>query len=71
MSDTFGAAFDAVLLCSRVGLLDDDQWARWRHRTSDLDYRLAAAGPWTTIDESTVPVSLFCAGGGVESAPPL
>ncbi|SMO84612.1 hypothetical protein SAMN06273567_105234 [Geodermatophilus aquaeductus] len=70
VSDAVGAAFDAVLLCSGVGLRDDDQWTRWRHRASDLDYRVAAAGPWTTIDENTVPVSLFGAGGEVESTPP-
>lgn len=69
ISDAIGRVFDAVLLVSRRGNIDDEQEDRWRRRAHGVDYRVLSGSGWNIVDETTVPISNFNAGGGVQSAP--
>jgi hypothetical protein len=63
VADAIGAAFDAVLMVARDRELDFDTW---RERATSLDYRVQANSYWNIVDTSTVPITIFGAGGGVE-----
>lgn len=70
IADAIGEAFDAVLMNSHqyggTGVYPED-WARQARRP---DYRVVIATGWNIVDESTVPISNFGAGGGVTQVPP-
>lgn len=68
-ADAIGQAFDAVLMVSRHADLDRMDWGRWRRRTAGLDFRVMTGTGWNIVDETTVPISVFGTGGGVEAAP--
>jgi len=67
-ADAVGRAFDAVLMASRHDRGAAD-WERWRARADGLDFRVMSGSGWNIVDETTVPITVFGAGGGVESAP--
>lgn len=69
ISDAVGAAFDAVLMVSRRGALGDDHIERWRSRAAGVDFRVKSNTGWNIVDETTVPITNFGAGGGLEAAP--
>jgi hypothetical protein len=68
-ADAIGQAFDAVLMVSRQTNLDRVDWDRWRGRATGLDFRVMTGTGWNIVDETTVPINVFGAGGGVEAAP--
>lgn len=68
-ADAIGQAFGAVLMVSRHTDLDRMDWDRWRRRTAGLDFRVMTGTGWNNVDETTLPISVFGAGGGVEAAP--
>ena len=68
VADAIGAAFDAVLMVSRARVADEE-WARLARRTRNLDFRVLHATGWNIVDDTTLPISNFGAGGGVEVAP--
>lgn len=69
ISDAIGDIFDSVLGASRVDDFHDDLWNRWRLRVRNLDYRVLIDSGWTIVDDTTVPITNFDAGGGVQFAP--
>lgn len=68
IADAIGEAFDAVLMVARYGSIDEDS-ARWKRRVRDVDFRVLHGTGWNVVDETTVPISNFAAGGGIEAAP--
>ncbi|MFC8615536.1 Swt1 family HEPN domain-containing protein [Micromonospora purpureochromogenes] len=69
ISNAIGDAFDAVLSVSRRGEPDDHYLDRWQDRARGIDYRVLTESGWNIVDESTVPISNFGAGGQTESSP--
>lgn len=67
VSDAIGDVFGAVLTTSHQRDVDD---GRWRRSARDLDYRVLTDSGWNIVDEMTLPISNFGAGGEVQSAPP-
>jgi hypothetical protein len=66
IADAIGSAFDALLTTSQDGYLDEgSQLRRWEQRTPAVDYRVLHGTGWNVIGESTVPITIFGAGGGV------
>jgi hypothetical protein len=68
VAEAIGSAFDAVLMVSRHGR-PDEEWGRWQQRARTIDFRLLSGTAWNIVDESTLPISNFAAGGGVEALP--
>jgi hypothetical protein len=69
IADAIGDAFDAVLSNMNRGAWDDEELERWRRRAREVEYRVLHGTGWNIVDESTLPISNFGAGGGVEAAP--
>lgn len=71
VADAIGEAFDAVLMNSRVGAFgwEAADLEAWRRGARDVDYRLLTGSAWQIVDETTLPLSSFGAGGGVRSSP--
>ncbi|MFI0570903.1 MULTISPECIES: Swt1 family HEPN domain-containing protein [Streptomyces] len=76
ISDAVGLCFDAVLHASRRGHgaqgitdMDDRVLTEWRNRAESIDYRIMSRSGWYIVDESTIPISMFGAGGAVEILP--
>lgn len=71
ISDAIGDAFDALLLSTTAGMPTADTSGRdARNRIArELDYRVLVGSGWGIVDETTIPISNFGAGGGVESLP--
>ena len=68
VADAIGAALETLLSVSRPGRLEDSEELRWRRRALGADYRVVYGTGWSIVDETTIPVSAFGAGGGVISA---
>jgi hypothetical protein len=68
VADAIGAALETFLSVSRHGYLEEDKQRRWRRRALTTDYRVIHATGWNIVDESTIPISVFGAGGGVTAA---
>lgn len=68
VADAIGQAFDVFLLNLRSGQSRHDDHAGFQRRARGLDYRVQSGTGWTIVDESTVPISIFGAGGGVDTA---
>ena len=49
-----------------AALQEDDAW---RTRARRLDYRVLSRTGWNIVDDSTLPITNFNAGGSVESFP--
>lgn len=64
VADAIASTIETVLSISRPGYLDEDQQPQWQRRALQADYRVIHATGWDTIDETTIPVSVFGAGGG-------
>lgn len=63
-------AFNCVLGSRRYGAREDpEDWDLWRQRMGAIDYRVQSGSGWSIVDETTLPLSTFGAGGGVEFAP--
>jgi hypothetical protein len=68
VADAIGHAFEAVLLVSRPGYPSQEQEERLLRRARDRpDFRFLADTTWNIVDETTLPISLFGAGAGVET----
>jgi len=68
IADAVGSAFDSVLVNLAYG--DEvDHGLAWSRRMRDMDYRIVSGDGWTIVDETTVPISNFGAGGGVTKRP--
>ncbi|GAB3785440.1 hypothetical protein [Nocardioides ungokensis] len=68
VADAIGSAFDYVLMNLAHGH-QVDHGADWSRRMRDMDYRIVSGDGWTAVDETTVPISNFGAGGGVTKRP--
>jgi hypothetical protein len=75
IADAIGKIFDAILMTSdyrslssglTAALQEDDAW---RARARQIDYRVLTRTGWNILDETTLPISNFGAGGVVESVP--
>lgn len=69
VADAIGNVLDAVLRASQPGGFEDGSWQRWQRCAGNLDYRVMSGTGWNIVNEGTVPISLFGAGGGVQAAP--
>lgn len=69
LADAIGAAFDAVLMTARRVDFESFSQDRWSRRANAVHYRVMHGAGWNIVDESTVPITQFGAGGGVEVAP--
>jgi hypothetical protein len=76
IADAIGTVFDAVLLASSYRFFSSGLEASiqedeaWRDRARRIDYRVLCRTGWNIVDESTLPITNFGAGGGVQFAPP-
>lgn len=68
VADAIGDAVETFLSESRYGRLEEDEERRWRRRARSTDYRVIHATGWNIVDETTIPVSMFGAGGGMTAA---
>jgi hypothetical protein len=68
VADAIGDALETFFSVSRHGYLEEDKQRRWRRRALSTDYRVIHATCWNIVDESTVPISMFGAGGGTTAA---
>ncbi|MEV5972004.1 Swt1 family HEPN domain-containing protein [Streptomyces sp. NPDC051921] len=74
ISDLIGACFDSVLTCIRpvvksVTDMDVREFRQWSNKVASVDYRVMGVSVWSTVTESTVPISMFSTGGGVSILP--
>ena len=70
IADAIGDAFDTILTISHRE--DIPALADWDARTRsarEVDFRIVAGSGWDIIDDTTIPVSSFGAGGGVDALP--
>ena len=69
IADAIGSVFEAVLTVSRRGYPTEDQEQVLRRRVHDSpDFRLLSGSRWNLVDETTLPITLFGSGTGVEMA---
>lgn len=68
IADAIGSAFDYVLTNLAYGA-EVDHGVAWARQMRDMDYRIVSGEGWTIVDEMTVPISNFGAGGGVTRRP--
>lgn len=68
IADAIGDALETFLSVSRHGRLDENEDQRWTRRALRTDYRVIHATGWNIVDETTIPISSFGAGGGVTAA---
>jgi len=68
IADAIGEAFDAVLL-SRSLSDDRPSWDAETKLAAEMDFRIKVDTAWNIIDSTTLPVSMFSAGGGVNLRP--
>jgi hypothetical protein len=68
IADAIGDALETFFSVSRYGYLEEDEERRWRRRALSTDYRVIHATGWNIVNETTIPVSAFGAGGGVTAA---
>ncbi|ACU77824.1 conserved hypothetical protein [Catenulispora acidiphila DSM 44928] len=71
IAEAIGRAFDAVLMSCRVGrqVESDEDFERWQRQAREIDYRVVSGSHWSIVDETTVPISMFGAGGGIDFPP--
>lgn len=69
ISDAIGVVFDALLRASHVDDGIPGNRDRLVRRLRNVDFRLLHMTGWNIIDETTIPVSNFGAGGGMQSVP--
>ncbi|WP_330355382.1 Swt1 family HEPN domain-containing protein [Streptomyces chartreusis] len=76
ISDAIGFCFDALIYCSRrrsdlpgIVDMDDHAFMDWRAGVNSIDYRVMSGSGWSFVDETTLPISMFGAGGGVRILP--
>lgn len=65
IADAIGDALETFLTVSRSGRLEEAEEQRWQRRARRTDYRIIYATGWNIVDETTIPISMFGAGGGV------
>jgi hypothetical protein len=68
IADAIGDALETLLTVSRNGRLKEGEEQRWQRRALRTDYRIIHATGWNIVDETTIPISMFGAGGGVTAA---
>ena len=59
VADAIGNCFDALILNSHRGEVPDRLWRRWAEVNVDLDPRVQVVTPWSVIDDTTTPVTIF------------
>lgn len=70
VADLIGHVFDCVLGNRQHGpaMVAEDGVA-WQRRMSAIDYRVQSGSVWSLVDDTTLPISIFGSGGGVEFSP--
>ena len=68
VADAIGDSIETFLAESSHGYLEQDEKRQWRRRALSTDYRVIHATGWNIIDETTIPISVFGAGGGLTAA---
>lgn len=69
LADVVEALVHTVLGSVRRDRLKEPDLKRWRTRARRADYRVICATGWNIVDETTIPISMFAAGGGVTTVP--
>jgi hypothetical protein len=68
IADAIGDALETFLSVSRYGRMEEDEGRRWKRRALGTDYRIIYGTGWNIVDESTIPITAFDAGGGLTAA---
>lgn len=68
IADAIGDALETILTVSSHGYPEEGEERRWQRRALTTDYRVIYATGWNIVDETTIPISMFGAGGGVTAA---
>jgi hypothetical protein len=68
IAGAIGDALETLLSVSRRGYLEENEEQRWKRRAVRTEYRVIHATGWNIVDETTIPISSFGAGGGVTAA---
>ncbi|MEU4709971.1 hypothetical protein AB0G00_26450 [Nocardia salmonicida] len=68
IADAIGAVFEAILTTSRpISSHSEVDYRRAQSRARAIDYRVQSGTGWCVVDETTVPITHFGSGGGVDS----
>lgn len=59
VADAIGRCFDALLLSKGYGAIPGDIITSWQQRNESLDPRIDVGSPWSVIDDTTTPVTIF------------
>lgn len=59
VADAIGCCFDAVIRHQRRGRDADVDYTTWARSYENLDPRVQAGGPWSIVDDSTTPITIF------------
>jgi hypothetical protein len=59
VADAIGNCFDAFMLSHRYGPVPERLWNGWQQVNRGLDPRVQVATYWSTIDDTSTPVTLF------------
>ncbi|MEQ0560851.1 Swt1 family HEPN domain-containing protein [Amycolatopsis sp. NEAU-NG30] len=73
VADAIGKAFDSVLYASRYGSrsfqisdpFNNKETEAWTRRAQRIDFRVLSGSLWNTVDDTTLPITIFSSGGGV------
>ncbi|RKT76666.1 hypothetical protein DFJ68_0062 [Terracoccus luteus] len=69
ISDAIGYALETVLAVSRLSLPEAPDYQQWQSRARSVDFRVISGSGWNIVDDSTLPITNFGAGGGVGRIP--
>lgn len=70
VADAIGVVFDAVLMNATIGVTGlGEELEAWRRAVRDVDFRLLVESRWMFVESTTLPISIFGAGGAVRSNP--
>jgi hypothetical protein len=69
VSNAIGYAMETMLVCSRIRDIHQVDYDAVYRRAADIDYRVLSKSGWNTVNDGTVPITIFAAGGGVSAVP--
>ncbi|MEO1020738.1 MAG: hypothetical protein AAFY56_24135, partial [Pseudomonadota bacterium] len=61
IADVIGCCFDTILTNLKYTSDTDDDYLQWTKQHDDLDPRVQVGGPWSIVDDSTTPITIFAA----------
>lgn len=71
VADAIGVLFESFLVAGRSNVVDASSRKDAVRKWATFDHRIRIDTAWNLVEEETVPISVFGAGGGTEYAPEL